>query len=243
MDITAHICRRIRETPVAREPWPHLVVDEFLPPSVFDALLAAIPEEWARMPATQPRNWVGPDPDNAGALLHDDGTNTQYWRRSDLLLSVFDAFKRDSALHAAVNAQMETDIKAAMQGFMTRFDMRAMNVRQITRLVRDVAAYDLRPHTDAAAKLISVILYVRSDPGDHLGTILYQPTEAGFVDLHGSFHDPEDFKVAAEVAFTPNRALIFVRKHHTFHGVAFKPADPQHFARITLQSNLFMQRP
>lgn len=34
---TAHIGRRIREAPVTCESWPHQVVDEFLPPAVFEA--------------------------------------------------------------------------------------------------------------------------------------------------------------------------------------------------------------
>lgn len=51
------------------------------------------------------------------------------------------------------------------------------------------------------------------------------------------------FRETGLVSFKPNSAFIFVRGDTTFHGVAFEPAAPQRFARITLQSNIWIVDP
>ena len=110
-------------------------------------------------------------------------------------------------------------------------------------MARDCATYDLRPHTDLPSKLVSIILYVRSDPGERLGTMLHCPIEPGFACAGFDYHDPLRFREAGVVPLKPNSAYIFVRDDMTFHGVTFEPADLQCFARITLQSNIWIVDP
>lgn len=71
-------------------------------------------------------------------------------------------------------------------------------------LVRDLPGYRIRPHTDAADKVFSVILYLS---GDH-GTRLYRWEPSGCA-LVPKF----------ELSGAPNTALAFERTQDSYHGV------------------------
>ena len=240
---TAHLCRRIRETPVAREPWPHQLVDEFLPPDVFEALLASIPEAWLRMRVEEPRSWVLPY--GEGKLEHSEGTDLVPWqgreREASTLWHIIRALNDERQIFEALKVPFRREMKAAVERFTARFVETPRPV-QVSRLTRDARAYDLLPHTDVPNKLASIVLYVRSDAGTKLGTTLHAPIEPGFACGGFTYHDPAGFREAGMVPFRPNSAFIFVRDDHTFHGVCFEPGAPD-FARVTIQSNFWIVDP
>jgi len=240
---TAHICRRIRETPVTREPWPHLVVDEFLPADVFQQVVAALPEAWLRAPPPPPigRGWV--------ALLAKGGFDAEplseldWWQGCDreraVVTEVIRAIGRQQDVFDALKKPLRKQLLAGMDRFRARFE-NEIKPRLITRLTRDAACYDLRPHTDIPDKFVSIVAYVRADQAPKLGTVLYEPLVKGYTDPGGlTYHDTAKFREAAIVPFRPNSALVFVRGDDTFHGVAFAPTRAD-FARVTIQSNFFM---
>lgn len=235
---TAHLCRRIREAEVLCEPWPHLVIDGFLPDDVFEALLGCLHEDYVHMRGGEPRSWIATD---QGMLEHSESSNDRYWRGCEpeiaVLSDVFQAMNRGRILLDAVRAPLGPQLRTAANVFRERY-LNRISVCHSTRLMRDTSAYDLRPHTDAPVKLVSIVLYVRADAGERLGTLLYRPKDPAFRCEGNDYHDMSGFLEAKEIPFKPNSAFVFVRDDHTFHGVGFKPAVAD-FARITVQMNLF----
>ena len=240
---TAHICRRIIEAQVVREPWPHLVIEDFLPDEAFARLLAAIPEDWLRTDVDGPRTWVTPLGD--GIMGYKKGSKTRSWDRRrgalEVLADVFRAINSDREIFNALKKPLWRELRAGLARFQERYET-ALKVVQLTRLTKDGAAYQLKPHTDVPSKLVSIIHYVRCDPGAKLGTILYQPKRPQVRCIGETYHNFDRFTEFAMVPFKPNSALIFVRDDQTFHGVRFEPGVGD-FARITVQSNFWMSDP
>lgn len=235
---TAHLCRRVREAEVLRDPWPRLVIDGFLPDSVFEALLGCLHEDYLRMRGSEPRSWIATF---EGALEHSENSNERYWhgreREIRVLCDIFKAMNRSQVLLDAVGASLGPQLRAAVETFRQRY-LNTIKACHSTRLMRDTSAYDLRPHTDTSVKLASIVLYVQADAGERLGTLLYRPKDPTFRCHGNDYHDIGGFIEAKEIPFKPNSAFAFVRDDHTFHGVGCKLAVAN-FARITVQTNLF----
>lgn len=240
---TAHIGRRIRATPVTREPWAHLVVDDFLPPSTFETLLRCLHEEYLRMGGGEPRSWLRAA--SNGALWHSRPENARFWvGREQEALTLADLFKAIAApeVYGAISARLKAEIDEGVALFRSRY-ANPIELKLVTRLTRDGSSYDLRPHTDAANKLASIVLYVRADDGAQLGTALYVPLDPEFRCAGNDYHDFERFRLDRIVPFRPNSAFIFARGDRTFHGVRFEPVRAEGFSRITLQSNYWLLEP
>lgn len=240
--VTAHICSKIREATVIREPWPHLVIEEFLPPQVFDALVGALPEEWLRMNSADPRSWIVVNPDCS--LTHSEDASKAAWegqeRGRPVIRDVFAAIGHGRELLSALRDLLKTELREALALFKARYEKQEVKIRQSTRVMRDAARYTLSPHTDVPGKLVSIVLYLRADEGARLGTILYEPVQEGFTCKGLTYHDVNLFRAISMVPFTPNSAFVFVRTDRTFHGVRFETGGSAPFSRVTLQSNFWL---
>ena len=240
--VTAHICLKIREATVIREPWPHLVIDEFLPPQVFDALVGGLSEEWLRMNSADARSWIVVNPDCS--LTHSEDASKAAWegheRGRAVLRDVFAAIGHGRELVGALRDPLKTELREALALFKARYEKQGVKIRQSTRLMRDAARYTLRPHTDVPGKLVSIVLYLRADEGSRLGTILYEPVQEGFACQGLTYHDFNLFREVSMVPFTPNSAFVFARSDRTFHGVRFETGGSSQFSRVTLQSNFWL---
>jgi hypothetical protein len=87
-------------------------------------------------------------------------------------------------------------------------------------LIRDNAGYDLGPHTDSPAKIVSSLFYLASDE-DHgyLGTSFYTPIKEGFTCTGGPHYPFDQFKRTRTAPYLPNTMLAFVKTSRAFHGV------------------------
>lgn len=173
------------------------------------------------------------------------GRKARSWDRRrgalDVLEGIVRAVNDDREVFNAFKRPLWRELKEGLARFRARYET-VLKVVQITRLTKDSAAYQLKPHTDVPSKLASIIHYVRCDPGAKRARSCTSRSVRGSAAWARSYHDFDQFTEIAMVPFTPNSALTFVRDDHTFHGVRLDPAAGD-FARITIQSNFRMADP
>lgn len=99
-------------------------------------------------------------------------------------------------------------------------DFRSVPFMNEALVVQDYSTYALSPHTDSAAKVVSLLFYLPADESlAHLGTSIYIPRDPTFV-CDGSQHHPfENFQRLATMPFVPNTLFAFVKTPNAFHGV------------------------
>lgn len=66
---SAHVARAIADAPLRTEPFEHLVIEEILPPELFESIMTAFPTPYPRGANDKPRSWIGPP----GMLIESDG--------------------------------------------------------------------------------------------------------------------------------------------------------------------------
>ncbi|MEQ9138619.1 MAG: 2OG-Fe(II) oxygenase [Thalassobaculum sp.] len=195
--------------------WPfrHLVLDRFLHPALFEALMAedftgtlarrhdpariTQPAEGHRFSFTiAPRTDLATVPTESLRTLWATLTDS---RLVDLLTNKFadDIAKR----HGAERVPLTFGLEA----------------------IEDRTGYALLPHVDAYRKMVTVLIYLPEPGADEmLGTSIYtlNRTKGGSATFGDTDRLPrEEFGVAATVPYRPNTALIFPPGMNTFHGV------------------------
>jgi hypothetical protein len=109
-------------------------------------------------------------------------------------------------------------------------------------LTRDFASFDLGPHTDSPAKLVSLIVYLPADDSrQDLGTSLYVPKDRKFVCDGGPHHPFPLFDRVATMPYRPNALFAFPKTVSSFHGV--EPVEPGSGPRDLLQLNVTLRKP
>lgn len=83
-------------------------------------------------------------------------------------------------------------------------------------LLRDSHGYQIPPHTDTPAKVMTALFYL-NDAEE--GTSLYEPRKAGFKSTDGLHLPREKFKKVTTIPFKAGTMLAFARTDDSFHGV------------------------
>ena len=86
-------------------------------------------------------------------------------------------------------------------------------------LIRDHAGYQIGPHTDSPAKIITVLFYMPKDELPAAGTSLYVPKRSDFTCKGGPHYPSKDFDLVKTMPFRPNSAFAFLKTDNSFHGV------------------------
>lgn len=225
----AHICRRIAASTVDLTPFPHLVVDDLLPPDVFDQLVTSLPS-----------------PDSLTAVSTMGWRSVQqYGNRSTALVSDLDEPRH---LWQMLNAALcDISVQDTLQTMFSPHVQEARNRLDVRRELRLDCACDgsgLRPHTDAPILFMKSLVYVaaaKEDPS--LDTILYVPRDPAsrhaalgasgdYTDDTYTHEDPADHIPHTRVQFRPNRLLTFPRTRDSLHGL--KPQDAETGPRYVL---------
>lgn len=108
------------------------------------------------------------------------------------------------------------------------------------RLCEDLRGYVLGPHTDAAYKLFTMLIYMPSD-ADHVrfGTRFYKAEDPAFADNGSSHFDFDGFIEVEAASYLPNTATLFPRTDRSFHGVL--TLDDPDYVRRSLVINAYIQ--
>lgn len=140
------------------------------------------------------------------------------------------------ALRIVCHALRSPDIAGALLGRfeeVSRLEPSAAGLRSQVFLSRDFPPYAIGPHTDVPRRVLSMILYLSpANAPDNWGTTLFRPAEARFECQQGLHYPFEGFVADRLVSFRPNRAVIFLRTHRSFHGLL--PIEPSTGPRDTL---------
>lgn len=91
-------------------------------------------------------------------------------------------------------------------------------LRADVRLVRDTLGYQIKPHTDIKAKLISLLFYLTKE-SQTAGTTVMIPKEAGFTSDGTRRYEFGAFTNVFTAPFEPNTMFGFPRSDKSFHGV------------------------
>lgn len=209
--VISHLVENVAATAVSREPFPHLVVDDFLPADVFRRLVGTIPaldcyERPERGVGTAERGERAILPLSHIAQAGRPGLDVEF-------LAWLNGLLGDAEVHNCLISAAKPDDEPL------RTDS-ASTYRSQVILSRDLPPYEIGPHTDIPKRILSMIVYLA--PGIHagqLGTTLFSPDDDSFSCGKGIHYGFNGFRAVKTVVFRPNRALIFARSDHSFHGL------------------------
>ena len=229
-DIVEHIQARLQATPVVSRPFPHLIIDEFLPPDAY----AELQERWPAKEAFRP-NPSGMRREVPGRTLIESGDAKAYW----------------AGVHGwaqAANRGLFTKLQpylgakfAPVLGEEWRDAIRGLELNiggfQLAYYTGDVL---MSPHVDHAIIVTNAFLYLsesdREEP--ELGTALYQSRGLMLpvnIDVMPNLARL-GLKEAGIAAYRANRVFAYVNGPASFHGVSAKIGDRER--RILMFGNL-----
>lgn len=198
---------RIMAAPVIAEPFAHIYVRDVFPKRLYEEMLANLDVEYKKISEVRPVR--GYDE----RAVH--SPKSEFWERMDSLL-------RDGRLKSALCAKL---------------DRYAPSLRDETLLIRDSAGYQIAPHTDSPAKVISALCYLPQDESQpDVGTSLYRPKQKGFTCEGTMHHRFDDFECAKTLPYVPNSLFAFAKTNDSFHGVEEFKGDQRHVLLYDIRS-------
>ncbi len=219
--LTELLAGRIAAAPIRHDPFAHIYVEDVFPPPVFQAMRAHLPDDGAYV-RFKDSGRVGADysPHRAAfapaQLARLEPDTRDFWNR----------------IFNAVLAPRFTEAVAAKFAAELRLSGEARIMTE-TCLMRDAAGYELGPHTDSPAKLVSLLFYLAPDrTHPELGTSFYVPKDRTFFCPGGPHHPFELFDRVTTAPYAPNSLLAFPKTERCFHGV--EPVDDPALVRDLL---------
>lgn len=227
--LAASVDRAVQSATMQSEPFHHIVVDQLLPPGVYDLLLRALP------PAVffSDHDPIKQDlhlPLTFGPLLA-----TAVWNFVD------DAVARQCIQPAVLHKFHEALQHHYATMFGTEFVERANQLPQLPsggRLMLRRPGYHLEPHRDPKRSLLTCLLYL-ARPGDSEahGTQLFRVADDSDAPFKQTYY-PRDHGHACElvhvVPFRPNTMLVFLNSRGA-HGATIPDDAAGTLERYTYQ--------
>lgn len=213
-----HVLGRLANTPVTAAPFPHVVIDDFLPADYFAEALRQFPA-MKSMRALSETGRVGKNDyrERMTTLFTEEDFARLEPEQSAFWRELADWMYSDTFLHAFVDKFMP-----ALEPRIERVQAAEgrLQVRGDALLVNDQTNYAIGPHTDAPHRLVTFLLYLPPDDSlRDLGTSLYAPKDPSFTCWGGPHHRHDQFTQTGRVEFIPNRLLAFPKTERSFHGV------------------------
>jgi FkbM family methyltransferase len=211
-----HVLDRIKHSPINTDPFPHIVVDDFFPKEYFETALRNFPSDEQMIPLSETGRTAG-YPDRLVTLFNDDHfsrldvSRREFWGR-------FAGWLYSKAFIDGVIEKFWPYVAGRLHTLNTQH--KNVRLHGDALIVSDKSNYAIGPHTDALHRLVTFLFYLpETDDWRNLGTSIYKPLDPKF-ECDGSKHHLFDaFERVTTVDFLPNRALLFVRSNHSFHGV------------------------
>ena len=209
---------RIGAAEVRRAPFEHMVIDDILPPDYYAEILEHFPSlDTMRGLGETGRVSAGHYDQRRVTLLDGEGLQSMTVAQRTFWQELCDWLHSEPLVHAYTNKFIGSlsprlSRLAATEGSVT--------TQADALLVHDGTRYQIGPHTDSPARLITCLYYMPDDNRDaDLGTSFYVPREAGFTCPGGPHHDPVRFEKITTVEFVPNRLVAFPKSDRCFYGV------------------------
>jgi hypothetical protein len=203
-----HLIGAIERTPLETEPFPHIFIEGCFPTDLYAELLAELPADDFYEPLIHKDS------------VRDDGTSPRIQASlSEDRMALLPAGRQRDLWTAVTRATQDERVKLALlrklePGIRERHSKPLEEIEAYSRpaLNRDVSGYQILPHPDTKAKVMSGLIYLpRSDAQRGLGTSLYVPIR------RRSVFRPR-FKLAKTAPFQANSGLVFAVTKRSFHG-------------------------
>ncbi|MGE4373035.1 MAG: hypothetical protein AB7E29_09085 [Xanthobacter sp.] len=200
-----HVVKAVERAPLVEEPFWHLELQGIFPEDLYAQMRAAMPEA-REYRALKGRNNVNVQEDGSSTRIKID-LYPEYLRHLPLE-------KRDVWALVGKVLRSEPVKKVFMRrlapGLERRFGPDYMNVGMfpVPMLTRDVAGYQIPPHTDTRWKGITIQFYLPEDESiTHVGTRFDRQAEDGH------------FEMVQRMSFAPNTGYAFAVGTDTWHSV------------------------
>jgi hypothetical protein len=219
-----HLLDQLDRTPACDEPYSHFYLENVFPDDVYAQMMAEMPAPIAYKPlsATKHRNAEGVSTRDV-LPLHGDALQNLPGKQRELWSGVATALASQS-LKQAVFSKLATDLAR-------RFDCHRKDVERITSftkpsLFRDLEGYEIAPHPDGRAKIVTMQLYLPADRSQlELGTAVYKRK---FTSLKGIYSWHGRFEKVKQFLFQPNSGYAFAVSNSlgkkSWHGREQTPA-------------------
>lgn len=229
-----HILRRVADTPIDLTPFPHMVIDDFFPPDYYAAILEHFPADGALMPLNETGRTTGTAyQERLVALFNNEHfarlepADRQFW------VGFAEWLYSERFINGFV-ARFFPHVAGRLAG-LARGGEAAVHGDAL--IVSDKTNYAIGPHTDAAHRLITFLMYLPADASQRdVGTSFYRPLDPAFECQGGPHYGFDKFERLSTVEFLPNRAVVFVRGNQSFHGV--EPIAREDVVRHLLINNI-----
>lgn len=243
-DVEEYVRYQIANAPVRPYPFPHFYVSPVFPEDFYERMMSSLPPTEVLDPIHE-HGTVGVTNKESGEftpmfepryiadlsrLKEDEETRQRghLWRDlSAWLLSdafrelMLQKFRIGISERFGEGAQLRTDVEG--------------------RFVRDFHQYQIHPHTDQPAKLVSLLFYLPSnDALKRHGTAIYRPIDPQLRCTGLSRHPFELFRKVAAMSFMPNSLLGFLKTDYSFHGV--EEIKDERIERNVLLYNIYVRK-
>jgi hypothetical protein len=205
--IEAHVRDAFARTPLLRDPFPYVVVDDWLPPDFFDALVGSIPpiEHFAIAPERPERGFL--------SVPSTVGTTEQQAMWEFLVRRLIGGTLQQllvDTFGASIRAQLAAHCRRVPDG--DDFQLKNSNSEIIYGRVHGERSYSIAPHRDPKWKFVTALAYLpRPQDQGRWGTKLYRVRGDQDAPNGKPLWFPVDqCELVDEVAFVPNRLFAFL---------------------------------
>lgn len=214
-----HVIGRIAATPVSRDPFEHLYVEEVFPADFYAELQRQMIADRGYRRLNQTGRVSERYSSQRLCLFPRDLATIDAPEPQRLFWRELFAALRDGNLRRAVLRTFKAAVKLHAESTLRENAFGAMVYSEVF-LMRDLETYALGPHTDSPQKLVSMLFYLAPDESaPELGTSLYRPKDRHFSCPGGPHHSFPDFERVATLPYRPNTMLAFPKSRVCFHGV------------------------
>jgi hypothetical protein len=227
--VGAHVRAAIESAPVLLEPYEHMVVEQLLPPDIYDLLIDAIPPE----PFFDDHDPIKRNlrfPMELGPTL------------AAMVWGFFDEVVTDLMIRPAVLARFHDPLQRHYEsifGAEHRVRAAALTHRVNSgRLMLRRRGYHLDPHRDPKHSMLTCLVYFAL-PGDAetFGTQIFSVADDSDADYKQTYYPEQaghECTLVKVVPFRPNSMLVFLNSRGA-HGATIPAEAPESLARYSYQ--------
>lgn len=209
---------RIISTPITRDPFPYLVVDNIFPADYYQQILDNFPGMDAVRPLSESGRVRKGTYEERLTVLFNPEDFSRISPAQNIFWSEFSNWLYSESFLSAVIFKFRETLESRISNIMATEG--EIKVRGDALLVNDQTNYEIGPHTDSPHRLVTFLFYMpESDKDRDLGTSIYLPKKEGFTCWGGPHYPRDQFDLVDTVDFLPNRLLMFPKTEKTFHGV------------------------
>lgn len=216
-EIRSHILGRIAEAPISDFPFSNITVETVLPPHVYGELRTAL------LPSERMVRYEAPHQFRYFYNLDKAGVEALSEEERRVLEPIADALRSEAFIVALLEkfhprVANQAGHRPALIDKATVGDRIVLVPRLM--LTRDSEDFLLKPHTDAATKVLTLLFYIPNEKSRaDWGTEYYLPKDRDLRSFKSVHFDRGDFDLHERATFEPNSMVCFVKSDASFHGV------------------------